>query len=151
MLAFRGRSKDTTKLKNKLISEGFKNWVLAEHGYIWNWEWHSVNKGSEGAREPLDSRIPEELPETQRMIMRLALTLPASTHDSILYLDNLFTSLPLAKALKEASIGVTGTTRKNTKGTPPWLLKLKEKNKELVWNSALGEVVNGVLIFFMAG
>lgn len=119
MLAFRGRSKDITKLKNKPISEGFKNWVLAEHGYVWNWEWHSVNKGSEGVRESLNSRIPEELPETQRMIMRLALTLPASTHDFILYLDNLFTSLPLAKALKEASIGVTGTTRKNTKGTPP--------------------------------
>jgi hypothetical protein len=119
MLAFRGRSKDTTKFKNKLISEGFKNWVLAEHGYVWNWEWHSIDRGSEGAREPLDSRIPEELPETQRMIMRLALTLPINTHDFILYLDNLFTSLPLAKAMKKASINVTGTIRKNTKGTPP--------------------------------
>jgi hypothetical protein len=38
MLAFRGRSKDITKLKNKPIGEGFKNWVLAEHGYVWNWE-----------------------------------------------------------------------------------------------------------------
>jgi hypothetical protein len=81
------------------------------------------------------------------MIMRLALALPADSLDYILYLDNLFTSIPLAKALKEASIGVTGTTRKNTKGTPQWLLTLKEKNKELVWNSALGEVVEGVLIF----
>ena len=147
MLAFRGRSKDTTKLKNKPIGEGFKNWVLAEHGYVWKWEWHSVDKGSEGAREPLDSRIPKELPETQRMIMRLALALPTDSLDFILYLDNLFTSLPLAKALKKASIGVTGTTRKNTRGTPQWLLTLKQKNKELVWNSALGEVIEGVLIF----
>jgi hypothetical protein len=37
MLAFRGRSKDTTKLPNKPISKGFKNWVLAEHRYVWNW------------------------------------------------------------------------------------------------------------------
>jgi hypothetical protein len=81
------------------------------------------------------------------MIMRLTLTLPVSTHDFILYLNNLFTSLPLAKALKKASINITGTTRKNTKGTPQWLLKLKEKNKELVWNSALGEVLNKVFIF----
>jgi hypothetical protein len=76
------------------------------------------------------------------MIIKLTLILPASTHDFILYLDNLFTSLPLAKALKEASIGITETTRKNIKGTPSWLLKLKEKNKELVWNFALGEVIN---------
>jgi hypothetical protein len=147
MLAFRGRSKDTIKFKNKLISEDFKNWVLAEHGYIWNWEWHLVNKGSEGARESFDSRILEELPETQRIIMRLAFILPVSTYDFILYLDNLFTSLLLAKALKKASIGIIGTTRKNTKGISPWLFKLKEKNKELVWNSALGEVIDGVLIF----
>ena len=119
MLAFRGRSKDITKFKNKPISEGFKNWVLAEHGYVWNWEWHSVDKGSEGAREPLDSRIPEELPETQRIIIKLTLTLPIGTHDFILYLDNLCTSLPLTKAIKKTSIGVTGTTRKNTKSTPP--------------------------------
>jgi hypothetical protein len=38
MLAFRRRFKDVTKLKNKPINEGFKNWVLTEHGYIWNWK-----------------------------------------------------------------------------------------------------------------
>jgi hypothetical protein len=81
------------------------------------------------------------------MIIRLALTLPADSLDYILYLDNLFFPLPLAKALKEASISMTGITRKNIKGTPKWLLALKEKNKELVWNSILGEIVKGVLIF----
>ena len=81
------------------------------------------------------------------MIMRLALALPADSLDYILYLDNLFFFLPLAKAFKKAFIGMTGTTRKNTKGIPKWLLALKEKNKELVWNSALGEVIEGVLIF----
>jgi hypothetical protein len=35
ILAFRGRSHDTTKLKNKPIGEDFKNWVLADHGYVW--------------------------------------------------------------------------------------------------------------------
>jgi hypothetical protein len=117
MLAFRGRSKNITKLKNKSISEGFKNWVLAEYEYVWNWEWYSVDKNSKGARRSLNSRISEEFPETQRMIMRLALTLFADSLNYILYLDNLFTSLPLAKALKKASIGMTGITRKNTKRT----------------------------------
>ncbi|MFL5661999.1 MAG: hypothetical protein ACJ8BW_11720 [Ktedonobacteraceae bacterium] len=39
MVAFRGRTKHTTKLKNKPIKEGFKVWALAEHGYIWSWLW----------------------------------------------------------------------------------------------------------------
>jgi len=81
------------------------------------------------------------------MIMRLGLTLPHDEYDYILYLDNLFTSVPLGRALKECSIGMTGTTRKNSKGTPQWILDLKKKNKDLVWDSALGEVVDGVLVF----
>jgi len=36
ILAFRGRFKDIIKFKNKLISEDFKNWVLAEYDYVWN-------------------------------------------------------------------------------------------------------------------
>jgi hypothetical protein len=81
------------------------------------------------------------------MIMKLALSVPADSLDFILYLDNLFTSLPLAKALKKAFIDMTVTIRKNTKGTPSWLLILKEKNRELIWNSALDKVIEGVLVF----
>ncbi len=36
MIAFRERSKYTTKLPNKFINEGYKVWALAEHGYIWS-------------------------------------------------------------------------------------------------------------------
>ena len=74
---------------------------------------------SEGARESLNSRIPEKLPETQRIIIKLAFTLPADSFDHIFYLDNLFTSLPLAKMFKEVSINITEITRKNIKGIPP--------------------------------
>jgi hypothetical protein len=147
MLTYRGRSGNTTKLKNKPIREGFKNWVLINHGYIWRWEWHSIKNGSEGAREPLNPRILNALPETQRIIMRLALALPANSLDYILYLDNLFSSLLLAKALKKVFISITGTIRKNIKSIPKWLLALKEKNKELIWNSALSEIIKGVFIF----
>ena len=34
MIAYRGRSPDTIKIKNKPISEGFKVWVLVETGYV---------------------------------------------------------------------------------------------------------------------
>jgi hypothetical protein len=36
ILAYKDRSKHITKFKNKPIKESYKNWVLAEHGYIWN-------------------------------------------------------------------------------------------------------------------
>jgi hypothetical protein len=35
ILTYRGRSGNITKLKNKLIRKNFKNWILADYGYIW--------------------------------------------------------------------------------------------------------------------
>jgi hypothetical protein len=81
------------------------------------------------------------------MIIRLILTLSYKKREYILYLNNLFISLPLAKALKKCSIKITGITRKNSKNIPKWLLDLKQKNKDLIWNSAVGIIIEGVLIF----
>lgn len=120
--------------------------MLAEHGYVWSWLWHSIKIGTENSKASLDSRIPKVLPDTQRMIMRLALLLDTSV-DYILYLDNLFMSIPLAKALKEVSIGVTGTTRKSSKGLPRWLDNLKRENRQLIWDSAVGVIEDGILCF----
>jgi hypothetical protein len=64
MLAFRGRSKDITKLKDKLIKEDYKNWMLADHEYVWSWLWHLVKGGTKDARAPRDSRILKEFPNT---------------------------------------------------------------------------------------
>jgi hypothetical protein len=80
------------------------------------------------------------------MILRLALLLDTNV-DYIFYLDNLFMSIPLAKVFKEISIGVTGTTRKSSKGLPRWLDDLKRENRELIWDSAVGVIENGVLCF----
>jgi hypothetical protein len=44
MLPFSGRSEDTVKIKNKPIKEGFKVWVLADQGYVYNWLWFSDHK-----------------------------------------------------------------------------------------------------------
>jgi Transposase IS4 len=41
-----------------------------------------------------------------------------------------------------------GTTRKNALGFPDWLIKLKEYNRGLVWNSTLTEV-NGYTLCFL--
>lgn len=143
MLAFRGRSGYIIKLKNKPIKEEYENWVLAEYGYVWNWLWYSILNGTEGAHEARDVRIPKEFPDTQTLIMRLALTFPHLERDYILYLDNLFMSVPFANALREYSIEETRTTRKNSSGIPKWLLNLKQENRKLIFNSALGQVYKG--------
>jgi hypothetical protein len=96
MVGFRGRTLYKVKFKNKLIKERYKQWCLGDHGYIWSWLFHLHEEGTEGSRVSRDSRIPEGFPETQRFIIRLALTLPIESLDFILYLDNLFTSVPLA-------------------------------------------------------
>jgi hypothetical protein len=36
MVPFSGRSWHTLKMKNKLVSEGFKVWALCDHRYLWD-------------------------------------------------------------------------------------------------------------------
>jgi hypothetical protein len=38
---------------------------------------------------------------------------------------------------------MTGITRKNSKGISQWMLELKQKNREFVWDSACGKVCGG--------
>jgi hypothetical protein len=75
--------------------------------------------------------------------MRRACSLPTNELDFTLYLDNLFTSVSLAQALKDASIGMTGTTYENSKGMPQWMIDMKQKNREFIWDSACGNICGG--------
>jgi hypothetical protein len=87
-----------------------------------------VKYGSESARELLNFRIFEEFPEIQRIIMKFIFVLSADSLNYIFYLDNLFTFLPLAKALKEISINIIKITRKNIKNTYALIITyIKEK------------------------
>jgi Transposase IS4 len=45
MKAFTGQSAYTVKMLNKLVSEGYKMWALADHGYVWHFLWHSCVEG----------------------------------------------------------------------------------------------------------
>jgi hypothetical protein len=49
--------------------------------------------------------------------------------------------------LTALQIYYTGTTRKNAQDIPSWLIKLKEHNRGLVWNSAMAEIVEHTLCF----
>jgi hypothetical protein len=132
MSAYRERTSHTTKLKNKPIKEGYKMWALAEHGYIWSWLFYSLRDGTERIREARDPAIPTDMNPTHTMVMKLAMELPYKEYNYVLYLDNLFTSVPLLNALEKLKIGATGTTRKNSQRISPYLLSLKQNNRDLV-------------------
>jgi Transposase IS4 len=89
------------------------------------------------------------LAPTFALVIRLAQYLRQvySTRVFYFFLDNLFLNLNVSQALLALRICCTGTTRKNTHGIPEWLIKLKEYNKGLVWNSMLAEIVDLTLCF----
>jgi len=62
----------------------------------------------------------------------LGLELDFKERDYILYLDNLFTNIPILKALKELSVGAIEITRKNAISIPDVLKSLKQDNIELI-------------------
>ena len=137
MIAYRGRTKHTIKIKNKPISEGYKVWILAEAGYVWTWLWHSKIEGPE--KLPKDGTrlfhrlIPQtsiQLAPTFALVLRLAREVHNWYDNRVftVFLDNLFLNVDVAQALLVLGFLCMGTTRKNVKGIPQQLLDLKEHN-----------------------
>ena len=71
--------------------------------------------------------------DTQTLVISLTKSLPDSAQDYTLYLDNLFTNIPLATALGKLSIGVMGTIQANAAGLPLSLVQLKQAKESLKW------------------
>ena len=157
MILYRGRSEHTVKMKNKPISEGYKVWVLADHGFIWSFLWYSCTTGTESIYKKqgllVDLPIPFQpvrLASTFATIIRLAQQL--RFHADLvfprvhcLFLDNLFLNQDICLALLALNIACMGTTRKNAVGISPKLVAMKEQNRGLIWNSASAEIKEGVL------
>ena len=160
MIAFRGRTKHTVNLPNKPIKEGYKVWAQGQAGFIDDWLWHSRENGPEGISSKGldvkragavagDSDTTIRLAPTFALIIRLAERLRKRYPDRVFcyFLDNLFLNLDVAQSLLAMQMLCCGTTRKNATGIPKWLIKLKDNNRGLVWNSALGETVEQTLCF----
>jgi hypothetical protein len=131
MIPYFGHTRHTIKAPHKPIKQGYKLWALGDYGYIFNWLWYSKAWGTEG----LGSRSGQNsMADTQTLVISLAKSLPnPAVQDYILYLDNLFTNIPLANALGELGIGVMGTTRVNALGLPLSLVQLKHAKESLKW------------------
>ena len=68
--------------------------------------------------------------DTQALVISLTKSL-SPAQDFIIYLDNLFTNIPLAKTLGELGIEVMGTVRVNALELPLSLVQLKHAKQPL--------------------
>ncbi|EEA19858.1 hypothetical protein EYB26_002367 [Talaromyces marneffei] len=138
MVCSHGRSSHTYKMPNKPISQGFKIFVLADHGYCYYFYPASRTKGV------VEVGMAKELTKTGQMVYELVQTLPKDNKTYDLYLDNYFTSVNLFKALREIQVGARGTTRPH-KEFPNLLKKLKDLGSYIPYHKVCAIPVNDVL------
>jgi Transposase IS4 len=133
-VAFKGRSRDTTKIKNKPVDMGYKLWCICDHGYIWRWLFHSRIEGVETVTKGQHKRWPQKnvdeegkiieksalLAPTFALILRLASQLPKQLKFCV-YLDNLFLNIPVSQCLLAMGIYCMGYYSKkgNRRATTP--------------------------------
>ncbi|KAF6780535.1 hypothetical protein CMUS01_16827, partial [Colletotrichum musicola] len=112
MIRFTGRSVETTTVPNKPTPVGFKVWVLAQKGYCLRWLWHVHGQGPYGLVPQARPAWGDEeakmaaLTPTQRVVTTLVALLPVAEYH--VFLDNLFASVKLFRALRRQNIGATG-------------------------------------------
>ncbi|KAG5759112.1 hypothetical protein H9Q69_008190 [Fusarium xylarioides] len=102
-------------MKNKPIPIGLKIWAAAKKGYLLRWEYHIPATAQTTARRSLIAARrhtdPHNLAETQRVMLDLAISLPAAAYH--IFFNNLFTTPSLIHALHKRGIAATGTARIN--------------------------------------
>lgn len=113
MVRFTGRSLETTTtIPTKPTPTGYKVWVLAQKGYYIRRLWHVHGKGPYGLvpqeQESVTNKgvAEERLTLTQRVVTTLLAPLPVAIYH--VFLDNLFASVRLFKALRLNQIGQQG-------------------------------------------
>lgn len=127
MIRFFGRSKHTVKMKSKPIKQRYKIRGLCCREYTYSFLYYSSvhDVGIVGINW---KEIPGLNP-TASAVYHLAKTLPYHDKCYQIIMDNLFTNVPLLKALRELGIEAAGTTRINATGFPTCLNIDREKSK----------------------
>ncbi|EED12082.1 O-methyltransferase, putative [Talaromyces stipitatus ATCC 10500] len=136
-----GRSSHTFKLPNKSISQGFKIFVLADHGYVYYFYPASRTQGV------IEVGKVTSLTKTGQMVYELIQTLPRDSYNYNVYLDNYFTSIDLFKMLRDIQVGACGTTRAISAGKdfPDLLKKLKDLSNYIPYHKLYAIPVRDVL------
>lgn len=133
MVRFEGRGKHTYRMPNKPITEGYKIFALCDYGYTWNWLLTSRICGI----AELNSY--NGLTSTASGVYQLSVSLPYQHRQYNIYMDNLFSSIPLFSMLRDIGISACSTTRTGEKKFPKTLLEAVHANK-VHWNDLRPEV-----------
>ena len=112
MIRFCGRSRDTFKMPNKPIGEGYKAFCLADRGYLFDFRMASRSQSTPGV-EDIDN-----LSRTSSTVLSLAMSLPYQHQAFVIYMDNYFNNVPLFLKLRKLGIGACETARQNCSGFP---------------------------------
>ena len=101
-----------------LNSNRYKLFAIGDEGYLYNYAWYSPI-------QELECRSKVKNPgDTSAMVFKLATdTLP---NETILFMDNYFTCLELAVALRDRGIAVCGTMKPSRRDLPKLLVEIKQ-------------------------
>jgi hypothetical protein len=110
---------------NKPITQGYKIFGIANHGYLYNFLWSSREKGLQ------DIPLRLELTKMGCLVRNLAFSFLREY--LMIYMDNYITSMPLFSELWACKFGAVGTTRPH-KEFPTDLKELKDRfsTKEII-------------------
>ena len=125
IIRFHGRARETTTIDCKAAGTGFKTWFPADSGYCLNWRFHSKGQGpTNGPYKISPAWRTAGFSATHSVVLDMVLDHKAGDVNQrlllpgrhIIWLDNLFTTIPLLERLRTAGIGAAGTVR--TSKTP---------------------------------
>ena len=109
---FTGRTNDTVNIPTKPTPIGFKIWVLADQGYVFDLLWHvkgdKKDQGPQGLRTIWEEK---GFSKTQAVVLELMTRMPNGGKGHAVHIDNLFTSSKLLSTLRDYGIGAAGTVR----------------------------------------
>jgi hypothetical protein len=109
---FTGRSGDTVYIPTKPSPIGFKIWVLADQGYVFDLLWHVKGDGTDEGPQGLRTTWERQgFSKTQSVVLELMTRMPNQGKGHAVHLDNLFTSSKLLTTLRQYGIGAAGTVR----------------------------------------
>ena len=109
---FTGRTNDTVNIPTKPTPIGFKIWVLADQGYVFDLLWHVKGDGNDQGPQGLRTMWEKKgFSKTQAVVLELMTRMPNKGKGHAVHLDNLFTSSKLLTTLRKYGIGAAGTVR----------------------------------------
>jgi hypothetical protein len=109
---FTGRSSDTVNIPTKPTPIGFKIWVLADQGYVFDLLWHVKGDGKDEGPQGLRTTWEKQgFSRTQAVVLELMTRMPNRGKGHAVHLNNLFTSSKLLTTLRQYGIRAAGTVR----------------------------------------